>query len=88
MIIPLVRSKSESSMRLILCRVSCLCRRGVHVVASARPIRIVSVDCRSSIVFGEELFDFPVIYPGADRELEIFPRDRIPVLVANISKSQ
>jgi hypothetical protein len=51
------------------------------VIVTARvTILIISVDRGSTFVFGEKLLDFPVVGPGADRELEIFLGNRIPVL--------
>ena len=40
----------------------------------------ILVDCISAVVFGEEFLDFPVVLLGADRELEVFAGDGIPVL--------
>lgn len=33
-----------------------------------------------SLVFRQELFDFPIVLLGADRKLKVFLRDRVPIL--------
>lgn len=53
------------------------------LVDAARVLGLaIHVESGPAVVLGEELFDFPVVDLGADAELEVFFRNRVPELEA------
>lgn len=73
---PKLGIKILSVLETTVIGVSSLLRMVVHSTG----VFGVLEDCVSSVIFGEEFFDFPVVLLGANREFEIFAGDGIPVL--------
>lgn len=50
------------------------------VVRARVTVRFVHIDSSTAFLLGKKLFHFPVIHPCTYGELEVFFRDRIPIL--------
>ena len=59
------------------------------VVHAARILGVaVVVDCPSTILFREQLFDFPIPLFSPNAEFEVFPGDGVPILVHHHDSKQ
>lgn len=67
-------------MDLVSRRVPVRGRRVGQVVAARLSIRIICVDGAAALIFSEEFLNLPIVHAGANRELEIFLGDGVPVL--------
>ena len=43
-------------------------------------VRVFAIDGGAAFVLGQQLLDFPIVHFRADRELQVFLGNRIPVL--------
>lgn len=56
------------------------------IIRARLGVWVVRIHGGPVILLGEQLLDLPVVHPSSNRELEVFPGDRVPEL-QHISES-